>query len=219
MDIPAMKERDGYIGIKDFSGDLIRCFQAAGFIYHGRHTVWKDPLTEATRTKAIGLMHKQIQKDSAMCRSGLPDYIIAMRKPGENANPIEHKDGLTEYYGNDCPSEHGIKFSHNVWRRYASPVWMDIRQGNTLNKTAAREEKDEKHICPLQLDVIARMLELYSNEGDNVLTPFAGIGSEVYQSVIQGRNGIGVELKSSYYQQAVLNAKQAENKAQEIKLF
>ena len=153
IDIPAMKERDGYIGLKDFPGDIIRLFIECGFIYHSRHTIWKDPLTEATRTKALGLMHKQLCKDSAMCRSGLPDYLISFRKPGENINPINHKDGLTEYHGSSKITESGIKRSHNIWRAYASPVWIDIRQSVTLNKSNAREDKAQKHICPLQLYV------------------------------------------------------------------
>lgn len=235
MDIPAMKERDGFIGLHDFPGDLIRLFQSVGFIYHSRVVIWKDPLVEATRTKALGLMHKQIVKDSSMCRQGLPDYVIAMRKPGDNPERVAHKEGFTAYIGEDEPqapkkepdlkSQNSIDdhhshitqqdpvYSHQVWRRYASPVWMDIRQSNTLNRNAARAEGDERHICPLQLDVIARCWELWTNPGDTVLSPFAGIGSEIYQALLMGRRGIGIELKPSYYQQAVINCTQAEENA------
>ena len=145
MDIPAMKERDGFIGIKDFSGDIVRLFQAHGFIYHSRHTIWKDPLIEATRTKAIGLMHKQLQKDSVMSRAGLPDYLMAFRNAGQNKVPIVHPDGLIKYCGSDDPTkgETGIKRSHNIWRAYASPIWMDVRQTNTLN---ARAEIGRAHV-------------------------------------------------------------------------
>jgi len=212
MDIPLMKERDGFIGLSDFPGDLIRLFQKIGFIYHSRIAIWKDPLIEATRTKSIGLMHKQIQKDSAMCRQGLPDYVITMRKPGENAEPVAHPNGIENFHGEDEPniSKNDITYSHHVWRKYASPIWMDINQSNTLNKAEAREEKDEKHICPLQLDVIARCLELYTNKNDVVLTPFLGIGSEIYQAIKMGRRGIGIELKKSYYDLAVENCESAE---------
>lgn len=211
MDIPMLKSRDGMIGIKDFPGELIRMFQEAGFILHSRVTVWKDPLVEATRTKALGLMHKQLCKDSSMCRQGLPDYIVTFRKPGENEELIAHPDGLDRFYGEDEPViNEGQVYSHQVWRRYASPVWMDIRQSNTLNKVAARDEKDERHICPLQLDVIARCVELWTNPNDIVFTPFAGIGSEVYQSVLMGRRGLGIELKDSYFDEAVSNCESAE---------
>ena len=227
MDIPAMKERDGYIGLTDFPGELIKLFQDTGFIYHSRVVIWKDPLIEATRTKALGLMHKQIEKDSAMCRQGLPDYLITMRKPGSNDEPIAHPDGFTEFIGENEPiapkkkallksqlaiNDHHSQiqkedpiYSHQVWRRYASPVWMDINQSRTLNKEGAREEKDERHIAPLQLDVVERAIELWSNPSDIVLTPFMGIGSEAYVAILKGRYAIGVELKSSYYEQAVLN--------------
>jgi hypothetical protein len=230
MDIPAMKERDGYIGLKDFPGDLIRLFQSAGFIYHSRVAIWKDPLIEATRTKALGLMHKQIEKDSAMCRQGLPDYLITMRKPGVNLEPIAHPNGLTSFIGENEPNapktEPTLKdsrqhrdismastdpvYSHHVWRRYASPVWMDINQSNTLNRAAAREEKDERHICPLQLDVIERALELWTNPGDVVIDPFAGIASTQYSAVKMERKGIGIELKESYFNQGVENCRSIE---------
>lgn len=212
MDIPAMKERDGFIGIKDFSGDIIRLFQKHGFVYHSRHTIWKDPLIEATRTKALGLMHKQLQKDSTRSRAGLPDYLLAFRNAGENTIPVTHPEGLESYAGSDeMPRADGIKRSHNIWRAYASPVWMDIRQTNTLNAKTAREADDEKHLCPLQLDVIERALTLWSNPGEVVFTPFMGVGSEVYGAVLNGRKGIGAELKTAYYNQAVRNLAEVEN--------
>ena len=217
MDIPAMKERDGYIGLKDFPGDLIRMFQEYGFIYHSRVAIWKDPLIEATRTKALGLMHKQIEKDSAMCRQGLPDYLITMRKPGDNPEPIEHESGFTSYAGLDEP-KHGT-YSHQVWRRYASPVWMDINQSNTLQKESAREDEDERHICPLQLDVIERALQLWTNPNDIVLSPFMGIGSEGYKALEMGRRFVGIELKESYYNTATNNLKIASNRQDQATLF
>jgi hypothetical protein len=205
IDIPAMKERDGYIGIKDFPGDIVRAFQNAGMIYHSRNTIWKDPLIEATRTKAIGLMHKQLCKDSTRCRAGLPDYLLTFRADGENAIPVVHQDGLMRYCGKSDPGGNGIKRSHNIWRAYASPVWMDIRQTLTLDARKGRDADDEKHLCPLQLDVIERACVLWSNPGEVVLTPFMGVGSEAYGAVLNGRKAIGVELKSSYYRQAVKN--------------
>lgn len=205
MNIPAMKERDGYIGLKDFRGDLIRLFQSKGFIFHSEHCIWKDPLIEAVRTKALGLMHKQLCKDSSMSRAGIPDYMLAFRKPGDNEEFVSHIDGLTEFYGEDEPTT-GV-LSHERWRRYASPVWMDCRMTNTLQYMSARESEDEKHICPLSLDISRRAIQLWSNPNDTVLTPFMGIGSEVYSAVELGRKGIGIELKTSYFNQAVKNIK------------
>jgi hypothetical protein len=209
MDIPAMQERDGYIGIKDFSGDLIRAFQRHGFIFHSRHTIWKDPLIEATRTKAIGLMHKQLCKDSTRSRGGLPDYLLTFRNDGENVVPVAHPDGLDKYCGKSDPGGDGVKRSHNIWRAYASPVWMDIRQTRTLNARDGRDDDDEKHVCPLQLDTIERAVLLWSNPGEVVLTPFMGVGSEVFGAVLNQRLGVGIELKESYYKQAVINAQAA----------
>ncbi len=209
MDIPAMIQRDGYLGIKNFSGDIIRAFESVGWIYHARHCIWKDPLIAATRTKTIGLLHKQLCKDSSLSRSGLPDYLITFRKPGTNEVSIQHPEGLTKYCGSDKIEQTEIKRSHYIWRAYASPVWMDIRQSNTLGGKEAREENDEKHICPLQLDVIERALILWSNPGEVVLTPFMGIGSECYGAVVCGRQAIGIELKESYYLQAKKNMKRA----------
>lgn len=190
MNLPMMKERDGVIGLKDFRGDLIRMFQKAGFIYHSEVTIWKNPVTEMQRTKALGLLHKQLKKDSAMSRQGIPDYIVTMRKPGDNPERVTHTDE---------------SFPVNVWQRYASPVWMDIRQSDTLQRTSAREEKDERHICPLQLEVIKRCIELWTNPNDIVLDPFAGIGSSNYVALRMNRRTVGVELKESYYNQAASN--------------
>jgi len=206
--IPAMKERDGYIGIKPLRNKIEDAFIRGGFIMHSEHVIWKDPLIEATRTKAIGLMHKQLCKDSTRCRAGLPDYLVAMRKPGDNPNPVSHEDGLSYFSGENQPISGTM--SHEIWRRYASPVWMDINQSNTLQKDSARDQKDERHICPLQLDVIERALILWSNPDDIVLSPFAGIGSEGYQAVKMGRKFVGIELKESYYKQAYLNLAAAE---------
>lgn len=193
MDLPSMKSRDGFIGVKDFPGDVIRAFQECGFIFHSRVVIWKNPVTEMQRTKALGLLHKQIRKDSSMCRQGLPDYIVTFRKPGENPEMIPHTHET---------------FPVDVWQQYASPVWMDIRQSNTLQRKSARDEKDEKHICPLQLDVIERCINLWTNPNDIVLDPFAGIGSVPYQAVSMGRRGLGIELKESYFVQAVKNMEQ-----------
>lgn len=194
MNLPLMKERDGVIGIKDFRGMLIKVFQDAGFIYHSEVCIWKNPVTEMQRTKALGLLHKQIRKDSAMCRQGLPDYVVTMRKPGENKKMIAHTHE---------------SFPVDVWQRYASPVWMDIRQSNTLQRKSARDDKDERHICPLQLQVIQRCLELWTAPGDIVLDPFAGIGSTNYVALRMRRRTIGFELKESYYKQAVRNCNMA----------
>ena len=190
MDLPLMKERDGVIGLKDFPSIIRQIFEDCGFIYHSKVTIWKNPVTEMQRTKALGLLHKQIRKDSAMNRQGIPDYIVTMRKPGDNPERISHTHET---------------FPVDVWQNYASPVWMDIRQSDTLQKKSARDEKDERHICPLQLEVIQRCIELWTNPGDIVLDPFAGIGSVPYVAVTMGRRGIGVELKESYYKQAKNN--------------
>jgi DNA modification methylase len=205
MDIPTHLNKDGFIGIRDFSGDIIRLFCDVGFIYHSRVTIWKDPLLAATRSHVLGLAHKQIVKDSSMCRQGNADYIVTFRKPGENKNPISHKDGFVDFIGENEPTQKGIKYSHNVWRRYASPVWMDINPSNTLQFRSARADNDEKHICPLQLDAIARCIELWSNPGDVVFSPFTGIGSELYQALKMDRRARGSELKESYFNQAVKN--------------
>lgn len=204
QDIPAMKERDGYIGLKDFPADLRRLFENAGFIYHSKVTIWKDPVVEMQRTKALGLLHKQIRKDSSMSRVGLPDYLIVMRKPGVNPEPIEH--------------DHQ-NFPVDKWQEYASPVWMDINQSSTLQRQSAREDKDEKHICPLQLDVIERAIELWSKPGDLVFSPFMGIGSEGFMAIKMKRKFTGIELKESYFRQAVKNIELADEQANLDNLF
>jgi hypothetical protein len=219
MNVPAMKERDGYIGLKDFRGDIIRAFQEQGFIFHSEHCVWKDPLIEAVRTKALGLMHKQLCKDSSRCRAGIPQYLLAFRKPGDNENLVSHPDGLEYFAGEDEPTK-GV-LAHERWRRYASPVWMDVRQGNTLNARAAREEDDERHVCPMSLDIIERALQLWTNPGDIVVDPFNGVGSSGYQALKMKRRYLGIELKESYYHQAVKNLLRAEEdeKTDQTELF
>lgn len=190
MDLPLSKERDGIIGIRDFRGEMIRLFEDAGFVLHSQVCIWKDPVTAMQRTKALGLLHKQIKKDSCMSRQGIPDYLVTMRKPGENPERVTHTNE---------------SFPVDVWQRYASPVWMDINPSDTLQASSAKEDKDERHICPLQLGVIRRGINLWTNPGDTVLTPFLGIGSEAVVALQQGRKAIGIELKSSYYTQAVRN--------------
>jgi DNA modification methylase len=196
MNLPTSKSRDGVIGITDFRGELIKLFVEAGFIFHSEVTIWKNPVTAMQRTKALGLLHKQLKKDSCMSRQGIPDYLVTMRKPGDNPERVTHTNE---------------SFPVSVWQNYASPVWIDINPSNTLQRKSARAEKDERHICPLQLEVIARALRLWSNPGDVVLSPFAGIGSEGTESLQMGRKFIGIELKDSYYNQAVLNLHAAEN--------
>lgn len=208
MNVPAMKGKDGYIGLKDFRGEVIRMFIEKGFIFHSEHCCWKDPLLEATRTKAIGLMHKQLCKDSTMCRAGIPQYLLAFRKPGDNKSPVAHENGI-EYFIGENPPVGGSVMSHEIWRKYASPVWMDINFTRTLNYMAARDNEDERHISPLALDIIERAVFLWSNENDIVFSPFAGIGSEGYGALQQNRRFIGVELKESYYKQAIKNLETA----------
>lgn len=195
-DLPMMKSTHGHVGRRDFSGRIIKAHEDAGWIFHCRVTVWKDPVVEMQRTKAVGLLHKQLKKDSSRSRMGNPDYLLVFFKPGENTEPITHT-------AEDFPVDQ--------WLQWASPVWMDIRQTNVLNKNGARSEADEKHICPLQLDFIDRCLVLWSNSGDIVFSPFTGIGSEGYQSIKRGRKFIGTELKRSYFDQATSNLQLAES--------
>ena len=190
MLLPTSKQHDGFIGIRDFRGDIIRAYQDAGFIFHSEVSIWKNPVTAAVRTKALGLLHKQLKKDSAMSRNGINDFLVTMRKPGENPEPISHTDD---------------DFPVSEWQQLASPCWMDIHPSDTLQYRSAREDEDEKHICPLQLEVVRRGLRLWTNPGDVVFSPFAGIGTEGYVSLEQGRRFVGVELKPSYYGQAVKN--------------
>jgi len=187
-DIPLFKWKDGNIGLKDFSGEIIKAHIDQGWIYHTRVTIWKDPVVEMQRTKALGLLHKQIKKDSSMCRVGMPDYLIVFRKPGENQEFIKNTNE---------------SFPVEKWQNWASPIWMDINQGRVLSFRDAKSEKDEKHICPLQLDVIERCLVLWSNPEDIVFSPFMGVGSEGYMSIKYNRKFIGTELKESYYKTAM----------------
>jgi len=198
MNLPTSKTRDGFIGIKDFRGDLIRAFESVGFIQHSEVCIWKDPVLAMQRTKALGLLHKQLRKDSSMSRTGNAEYLCVFRKPGVNPEPISHTH--EEY-----PVE--------LWQRDASPVWMDVRQTNVLNGKAARCEQDERHICPLQLDVIERAIRLWTNKGDTIGTPFAGIGSELYQALLMGRRAVGWELKESYWREAQKFCEMAEAEA------
>lgn len=212
MNLPTSKQRDGFIGITDFRGELIRVFQEAGFIYHSEVCIWKDPVIAMQRTKALGLLHKQLKKDSTMSRQGIPDYVVTMRKPGENPEPVAHTN-------DSFPVSEWQKYASPIWSEYPSPVWWDICPSDTLQATSAREEKDEKHICPLQLTVIRRCIELWTNEGDIVLTPFMGIGSECYQAIELNRRAVGIELKQSYFDQAVENCKTAIQKKNQICMF
>ena len=203
MNLPTTKSHHGYIGIEDFRGDIIRLFQKSGFIYHSEVCIWKDPVIAMQRTKALGLLHKQVVKDSSMSRQGIPDYLVTMRKPGVNSEPVIGE--FDHFTGDESTFKNEGNLSIDIWQRYASPVWMDINPSNTLQYMSARHEKDERHICPLQLDVIHRGIQLWTNPNDIVFTPFMGIGSEVYEAVRMGRRGIGFELKESYYDIAKKN--------------
>lgn len=218
MDLPTSKTMHGYIGLRDFPGEIVRAYSDAGFIYHSRIAIWKDPVQSMQRTKALGLLHKQIKKDSAMSRQGIADTVVVMRKPGPNPEPISHT------------SE---SFPVAMWQRYASPVWAvvdgtedgfhlvgpDINPSDTLQYRSAREDADEKHICPLQLPVIRRCVNLWSNPGDIVWSPFMGIGSEGVVALEDGRRFIGAELKASYYHQAVANLTEACREKRQPDLF
>lgn len=227
MNLPTSKTHHGYIGIRDFRGELIKAFEDEGWIFHSEVCIWKDPVVAQQRTKALGLLHKQVVKDSAMSRQGIPDYLVTMRKPGDNPDPVngefeefvgEGVDVSREAYEKQAEEQRAkgkepwpfeMWRSVLVWQKYASPVWMDINPSNTLQYRSARDEKDEKHIAPLQLDVIARGVELWSNPGEVVFSPFLGIGSEGYQSILMSRRFIGVELKESYFKTAVNNLQMA----------
>lgn len=202
MDLPIQKGKEGFIGLRDFSGMILRLFDECGFVYHSRVTIWKDPVVEMQRTKALGLLHKQIKKDSTMSRVGIPDYVLIFRKDGDRTDPVTNTE-----------------LPVDLWQKYASPVWMDIDYGDTLQGRSARDEKDEKHIAPLQLQTIERLIHLYSNRGDTVLTPFMGIGSEVFQAVKMGRKGVGFELKESYFEQAKNNCRAAVQEKTQLALF
>jgi hypothetical protein len=217
MQLPTSKIRHGHIGMRDFRGEVIRAYEDAGWIFHSEVCIWKDPVVAQQRTKSIRLLHKQIVKDSTISGQGLADYIVTFRKRGENPEPVS---GCFDAYYGDSDGPDVTKYTTNtdgrnwysieVWQRYASPVWLDINQTRTLQYRGGRDQKDEQHISPLQLDVIERCIDLWSNEGDTVLTPFLGIGSEVYCAARMGRKGIGVELKPSYFAQAVKNLAEIE---------
>lgn len=216
--------------IESMQQELIDHPSDTGFIYHSEVCIWKDPVMSQQRTNALGLLHSQIIKDSARCRQGIPDFLVTMQKPGANPQPV--KGAFDHYEGDDAlpdveftsHTDNRNPYSIEVWQRYASPVWMDIRVNDTLNgereKRKAKETDEEAHICPLQLSVIHRALQLYTNPGDVVLSPFAGIGSEGYVSLDMDRKFIGFELKNSYYRQAVKNLKVAgKDEAEQINLF
>ncbi|MBB3743877.1 hypothetical protein FHX10_003376 [Rhizobium sp. BK591] len=230
MQLPTSKIRHGHIGMRDFRGEIVRAYEDAGWIFHSEVCIWKDPVVAQQRTKSIRLLHKQITKDSTISGQGLADYMLMFRKPGDNPEPV---DGMFDRYvgfGNEPVSvdsriasgkstaDAEKWFSIEVWQRYASPVWMDINQTRTLQYRAGRDEKDEQHISPLQLDVIERCIELWSNPGDVVLTPFLGIGSEVYCAVAAGRRGVGFELKPTYFRQAVRNISELDE-AKTVNIF
>lgn len=213
MNMPTSKVKHGYIGIRDFRGELIRAFQEEGFIYHSEVVIWKDPVIAMVRTKDHSLMHKQVVKDSAMSRQAIPDYLVTMRKPGVNPEPCAGP--LTDYVGDKPIKQDGtIKDSINIWERYASPVWMDINPSDTLQYRSARDNNDERHISALQLQVIDRAMQLWTNPGDVVLDPFNGIGSTGHVCIRQKRKYVGIELKESYYNAAVNNLQNAESSIQ-----
>ena len=190
MLLPTSKERDGYIGLKDFRGDLIRAFQARGFVFHSEVVIWKDPVTSMQRTKALGLLHKSVRENASMCRQSIPDYLVTMRAPGENDLRVKHDSK---------------QYPVDKWQKVASPIWMDIDPSDTLQYRSAREHDDERHICPLQLEVIRRGIDLWTNPGEVVLSPFMGIGSEGFVALEMKRRFVGVELKRSYFEQATRN--------------
>jgi len=219
MDIPT--SNSGCDHMVDFPGDIIRMHERLGFRWMTRYCVWKEPLAVRNRTMAKNLAHKTIVEDSSKCSNASADYLLVFRRTGENTIPIAHPHGLTEYAGErHMPAElleykgwtgkqTQNRYSHWIWRQYASCFWDDIRIDRVLPFKESRNEEDEKHVHPLQLDVIERCLVLWSNPGEKVFTPFMGVGSEVYQSVVSGRKGVGAELKESYYRQAVQNVEAA----------
>jgi len=204
MNLPTSKERDGIIGLRDFRGEIIRAYTQAGLIYHSEVCIWTDPVTAMQRTKALGLLHKQLKKDSCMSRQGIPDYLVTFRKPGDNPERVTHTNET---------------FPVDVWQRYASPVWFDINRSDTLTRQEAREQADERHICALQLEVVQRAVDLWTNPSDIVFSPFAGIGSEGYVAIQRGRRFTGIELKESYWKQACLNLRRAEQTQEQDSLF
>jgi len=210
MDLPIQKGKEGYIGLRDFSGMLVKMFSEQGFIYHSRVTIWKNPVTEMTRTKSLGLLHKQLKKDASMSRAGIPDYLLVFRNDGENEVPITHQDqdpGKANYLPVD------------TWQKYASPVWMDINYSETLNTGEGKSGEDEKHIAPLQLETVQRAISLWSNEGENVFDPFMGIGTVGFQALKQNRQAIGIELKRSYFDTAIKNLQRAKEANSQLQMF
>lgn len=207
MDLPIQKGKYGYIGLRDFSGDLIKLHEEEGMIYHSRVTIWKNPVTEMQRTKALGLLHKTIKKDSCMSRVGIPDYVLFFRNEGDNEIPIKHQD--------TDPSKPDY-LPVDLWQKYASPVWYDIDYSRTLQYRSARGNNDEKHITPLQLDTIERVLHLYSNEGEVVFSPFGGVGSEGFEAIRMKRNAMLIELKDSYFKVGVQNLKSISQKTEQV---
>ena len=201
MNLPTSKQFHGYIGLRDFRGEIIKAYEKAGFIYHSEVCIWKDPVTAMQRTKALGLLHKQIRKDSCMSRQGIPDYLVTMRKPGENPERVSNTNET---------------FPVSLWQNYASPVWMDINPSDTLQKESAREHEDERHICALQLEVIRRGIKLWSNPGDVVYDPFSGIGSTGVVALEMERKFLGSELKQSYWKQAVANLNYASKRSDSL---
>ena len=198
MLLPTSKERDGYIGLKDFRGDLIRAFQSRGFVFHSEVVIWKDPVTAMQRTKALGLLHKSVRENASMCRQGIPDYLVTMRAPGDNDLRVKHDSK---------------QYPVDKWQKVASPIWMDIDPSDTLQYRSAREHDDERHICPLQLEVIRRGIDLWTNPGEVVLSPFMGIGSEGFVALEMQRRFVGVELKRSYFEQSTRNLANAVTQA------
>jgi hypothetical protein len=217
MNLPLLKQKHGVIGLQDFRGEIIRLFSDVGWIYHSEVAIWKDPVIAMQRTKALGLLHKQIVKDSCMSRMGIPDYVCTFRKPGDNPEPVEGE--LDRWVGESGRLNRSGRLSIDIWQRYASPIWDDINPSNTLQYTTARDGKDERHICPLQLEVIERCVQLWSNPGDTVLDPFAGIGSTGHVAIGAGRRFVGFELKESYFKVATKNMRAAEKTMQEQRLF
>lgn len=221
MEVPT--SNTGNDALTDFPGDIIRLHQREGWLFVARYAVWKEPLSVRLRTMQKNLAHKTIVDDSSKCSVANADYLLVFRRKGENPLPITHPIGLTEYAGERMPPTDVLqyrgytgkqtenRFSHWIWRQYASAFWDDIRMQRVLPYREARDSEDEKHVHPLQLDVIDRIVTLWSNPGETVLTPFMGVGSEVYGAVFTGRRGIGIELKPSYYRQAVKNVKAAES--------
>ncbi len=196
MLLPTSKTKDGFIGLRDFRGDLIRAFQKHGFIFHSEVTIWKDPVIAMQRTKALGLLHKTVRNNSTMARQGIPDYLVTMRNSGENGEKVIHD-----------PKEYPVQ----KWQNVASPIWSDIVPGDTLQHRSAKDDADERHICPLQLKVIERAIELWTNPKEVVLSPFTGIGSEGYVSLQMNRKFVGIELKESYYIQSVKDLENAKS--------